>query len=497
MSKIWYIDNSCANNGDGTQWGNAASSGAPGAWNSMYSMTGVSAGDTVYISGGPSGMTQTYNLTHELNNVSGWTDGVTYQIGQDALHNGTIIFNNTTGTFLYGLFYYEGTGFTLSGDAGDGKMHITVSNMNTLGQFFTPCNNVTLTYINAGPIIQFCKFATAGTNIHISHCYGYCNATIGVGDGSGKFCNFVVSGPSYGSNSVTYCEFHVPYQTYTAGVGMCGIQVDGNGITIAYNTLIGYPLLDANASNHHDAIQTLGSGNPSSQILIFNNNMQDWGNYTVFLDAIYGVWQDTHVYDNLIWVTNPNINTGSPGGIIMATQFGPSGFLYMTGVTITNNTIVDIFTSNNTACASYLVQDWFPLSGFYVTGCSLANNLFVNANGPGMSYNENAIYGDIVTGGIVYSNNFVLPASLATGSFVSYATYAGSGNNMNVTAMATGVTGQGIYSLLFGTGDWNGKIWLNPPSVGAFEWASGVLPPVILQMLKRLGAHPKMIGLSF
>ena len=54
-SATWYVDSSVSSSGNGTSWGTA--------WRSLSNISGIAAGDTVYISGGRSGSTQTYTLT--------------------------------------------------------------------------------------------------------------------------------------------------------------------------------------------------------------------------------------------------------------------------------------------------------------------------------------------------------------------------------------------------------------------------------------------------
>src|SRR5258708_28991348 len=76
----WYVDSAATGTHNGTSWANA--------WTALSQITGVGASDIVYISGGPSGSTQSYTAPS-----GGWSPSpATYQIGQDALHNGTALF---------------------------------------------------------------------------------------------------------------------------------------------------------------------------------------------------------------------------------------------------------------------------------------------------------------------------------------------------------------------------------------------------------------------
>ncbi|HLX96280.1 MAG TPA: hypothetical protein VKU37_11105, partial [Verrucomicrobiae bacterium] len=51
----WYVDSTVSASGTGTSWATA--------WKALSNITGVKAGDTVYISGGPSGSSQTYSVS--------------------------------------------------------------------------------------------------------------------------------------------------------------------------------------------------------------------------------------------------------------------------------------------------------------------------------------------------------------------------------------------------------------------------------------------------
>src|ERR1700690_217615 len=101
----WFVDNTASGANNGTNWANA--------WTSISSASGssVHAGDTVYISGGATGNTHTYSGFLPKSGTTG--SPITYQIGQDASHNGTVIFSGS-GTWISNPSY-----FVVSGDAGD------------------------------------------------------------------------------------------------------------------------------------------------------------------------------------------------------------------------------------------------------------------------------------------------------------------------------------------------------------------------------------------
>jgi hypothetical protein len=79
----WYVDNAASGSNNGTSWANAWRSFASINWASL------SAGDTLYISGGSTSKTYNETLTVGKSGTSG--NLITVSTGQDAGHNGVVI----------------------------------------------------------------------------------------------------------------------------------------------------------------------------------------------------------------------------------------------------------------------------------------------------------------------------------------------------------------------------------------------------------------------
>ncbi len=88
----WYVDKATA--GDGTSWANAWSSFASVVWGGG----GVTAGDTVFVSGGASGTTKVYSTgaTEFIIGASGTAGNPIFiKAGQEVGHNGVAVFDYT------------------------------------------------------------------------------------------------------------------------------------------------------------------------------------------------------------------------------------------------------------------------------------------------------------------------------------------------------------------------------------------------------------------
>src|SRR5258708_1716406 len=144
----WYVDSAATGTRNRTSWANASTT--------LTQIAGAAAGDRVYISGGPSGSNRNYSVA-----AGGWTPSsgsstnrITYQIGQDASHNGTATFICSAG------FVSGASNIVISGHAGDGAMHFKLQQSGGGFAFtLTGQTNVRLSYINGGQNTRTSLFA--------------------------------------------------------------------------------------------------------------------------------------------------------------------------------------------------------------------------------------------------------------------------------------------------------------------------------------------------
>jgi len=173
----WYVDNAAASSGNGQSWATAFKNYSNIVWSNVH------AGDVIYISGGPSGGTQTYTESWSIVGVSG-VAGNPIIIAVDstnASHNGTVVFDydakGDTAT-ADGIFFANNSYITLTGNV-DGQNHIAFKNLrniiertvshcivgyNNTGIIFdhidvTNCNNgISVSFTGTGNEIRFSNF---------------------------------------------------------------------------------------------------------------------------------------------------------------------------------------------------------------------------------------------------------------------------------------------------------------------------------------------------
>ena len=390
----WYVDNTATGASNGTSWTNA--------WTSLSQISGVAAGDTVYISGGPSGSSQSYS-------VSSWTpkggssgSPITYQIGQDTKHNGTATFTGSS-YWVTGPF-----GFVIiSGNANDGKMHFALSGYSCAisstgsGQS-NAIHDSRFTYVNFGSI--------SGVNaININYPYNdeVDHIRVLMSSSGADVCIHPYNcsgGNSFGSSFKLHdSTIYVPGVSPNGGIGCDGVQCGGNGVSVYNNKF--YAMVGAGGVNHQDFVQAWGC----SYLLVFNNYF-----YGSCESAVYPDNEATGASEGYFYVFNNIIDT---------CQRGVDNVADSTCSTVTSESCM-----NNLAVNGQVLGWGYRYVGAnsYVDCWSINNVDYANAGG------------DSFAGGVHQADAVTLGAS----PFVRYT--AGSTNNdYHLTAAATSLIGKG------------------------------------------------------
>jgi len=357
----WYLDSAATGAGDGTSWRDA--------WTTPAAVQGLAPGDTVYISGGASGQSQSYPMGQEWSRIRGGTPEarITYRIGRDTAHSGTAVFLCTTG---HRTWIPPVSNVAIIGDAGDGRRHFQLVGWAAviLG---SEQSNVRVAYLSADGLDLVGDFNPA-TGIEIDHCW------FRIADLTADHATYAqINGTTWDDSRFHHNTLYLP--NVGDGAGSDGLQWNGCGFSIYDNTVIGY-LARYSGGQHQDGWQ--GTGN-SSYIKIYNNRFQDMANYSVFADAYHGGFSHLWIFNNVITLTSAGIQKSDPPQGI---AIGPDGDAFknlghwpaFTDIVVCNNVIADY--GNHLAIA---LQN-NPGQASIFTACIVADNADVNSNGIGI-----------------------------------------------------------------------------------------------------------------
>ena len=428
----YYVD-SAAGGGthNGTSWATA--------WTSISSISGVKGGDIVYISGGPSGSSQSYSISGTWTPTGGSSGNpVTYQIGQDSAHNGTANFTGGGSGYWTTPSSYT----VISGDAGDGQMHFSVSGSGGCANIGNT-SGVRIAYINFGNIsFGVDSSSVGGTGFEFDHNYVYIN-----GMSTDHFMGIHPYDTAYDGTKIHDNTVWIP--RLSAQVGADGFQINGSGGWSLYNNKVNAYLASYTAGQHQDGVQTLGG----SYFKIYGNTFSDMANSSIFLDGYGGTFNHARVYNNICQFTSSSLNDYAE--FIQAGADGqPAGTPGFTDIIICNNLLADNGSSSGIAfgnCPQCNNGNPTPYNS-----CYAYNNVFVNSGSL-----------QIYSSPIITGNNVQLTSAQGQTYFVQYKTLSPA-NDYHPTSGATSLINAGANESTFFTTDKDGN---NRPASGS--WSIG------------------------
>ncbi len=314
----FYVDNQVSGiTNNGLSWATA--------WKKLGDISGVNAGDTVFISGGK--VSQTYtDLMYTSQGGTMWlpvggTAGkpVTYMVGQDAAHNGMVVFDGAgTQNWIFG-----GSWVTINGNV-MGEQQIKVINFNEAVVGDNDSGFV-LRYTNITGQLRFLNV----DQVELDHLY--INPQTGI-DGAIRIDG---TGGDYNSNSIHDCTVNVYYQhdvNAQGGNGDDGIQ-GGAFCTISNNIIRGVLVSNYVGNQHQDGIQAL----TPEFIRITGNYFENLANYSVYLEY-FGTSANAQAWNNVINYSDTILSSQPSCGVCIGGDPGDTGTI--SNVIVANNTVI-------------------------------------------------------------------------------------------------------------------------------------------------------------
>jgi Fibronectin type III domain len=370
LAANWHVDKDASGSNDGTGWTDAWESFADIRWG----IGGVTAGDTLYISGGP--ISKTYNETLTIGASGSGGSILTVRVGQDANHNGTVIITNTAGT---GIYLAHKNYVTINGNYNN-ECRIRVTGCSTDGvRLWGNSNNVILTYIE----VDFNGDAKDEDGIDIS-----------------------VSSTTKPAYEVSYCKIHDNYQDQIHGTRQVtnsdygyvlihhneiyncnddGIETACEGMDIYNNTM--HTLVSNGGVGHPDGIVVM-----YSYARIWNNTVYNFGdpkgvkisNAYIYPNMYLSAGSESRghirIYNNLMYSTLDAYFQQWPRAIEFSAQKAAGATMTaVEDVVIANNTIIGMFFAGISAFFS-------ATSGDNISDFIIENNIISNCGRKGTYY---------------------------------------------------------------------------------------------------------------
>jgi len=356
----WYVDNAATGAGTGKSWTDAWSSFASVRWGTA----GVTAGDTLYISGGSTSKTYAQSLNIGAGGQAG--NPLYIRVGQDAGHNGRVIFSNalincSSYQYLYISGQYQSSTNLYFNDITSGTEYTAAVNGSGGGHVveYIIVNNTM-----AG--ITFGNSLNLPTIVRNCAIYGV-NGKVGIS--------------LRGEMALSQWDKYVIQNCFVQGIssGAAGpdlIHVNA-GATVSSNYftyLAGTPKTD----EHPDMIQAMGP----KYVKVCNNVFDSPTDSCLDLDLWYSgsdrTMTNVYVYNNVVKSTRGS----APGWQGFRIYHSSGGIDRIQGLKIFNNTLTDL--GNRT------IGVFYTGGSTIVSGCEIKNNILANTSG--ISIEANTAY---------------------------------------------------------------------------------------------------------
>lgn len=413
----WYVDGQASGANNGTNWVNAWTNVTAIVWAS------VSAGDTVYLSGGSDG--QVYVGQLNVGKAGNASSPITIRVSQEAGHNGLVTISNTSASAVAMNDYV-----TLTGSKDDTyASHIT----NTINVPLIT-NNIGLKLAGVNGV-NYTRTGPAGVKVYWIEVVSAADAANYNG------IRFVPgSGSSATNTEIAYCWIHDigqdgisnPIDTANQGwarytVRHSLIELTGDdGLEVGPSWTVQHCIIRNTRAKlgHPDGIQSVGNYQR-----YYNNIFEDWSSSSFITQGNGTNYGPLQIYGNLIRVRNRGTSTTA----IELKWFPIENYSFENTWwrewVFANNTIAN---SKNGALA--LAKRYFCTNAFY-SEMLFVNNVIINSTNSSVTIEA----GDDGTGGGIWwdEDDVVFDYNVIAGNAVKSFNYHGT-NWADAEAMNAG-----------------------------------------------------------
>ncbi|MBI2632071.1 hypothetical protein HYW75_03645, partial [Candidatus Pacearchaeota archaeon] len=277
----WYVDNSVGSSGDGTSWSKAWKNFANIEW------TKISAGDTLYISGGTT--SKTYSETLKIG-ASGSVGKPIYirpgaaEANPSSAHSGTVIIDGGSNT-RDGISYKGKNYITIDGSDSSLARKIKIQNVADFGVIGIETIYLTVRYLYVDNFLGYGITARANGDIANNNYIIFEHNIVRNGLGAAGIQISSLLGSAIGSNTIRYNDVEVAHTDgLVCGKG-CGVDFYGNRVVLTATS---------KDTTHPDGIVTYGDN-----VRVFQNEII--GFYQgIDIDAVHSIITNASVWGNVI-----------------------------------------------------------------------------------------------------------------------------------------------------------------------------------------------------